>query len=141
VSWEEEQMSQTKSGTTAEQLDSETDHVQLSRLVTEHAWRADQGRADTIHELYVDDGELIVGPTPLRGLPAAGHPVVKERVNAVALPTVEDIRRDSDLFLEGMRTDEFQKLTQAAMKRGFQTKDAEMDLGRLVADLRGKTDL
>jgi hypothetical protein len=27
-------MSQTKSGTTAEQLVSETDHVQLSRLVT-----------------------------------------------------------------------------------------------------------
>jgi SnoaL-like protein len=60
-------MSQTKSGTTSEQLVSETDHVELSRLVTEHAWRADQGRADTIHELYVDDGELVVGPTPLRG--------------------------------------------------------------------------
>jgi hypothetical protein len=60
-------MSQTKSGTTAEHLVSETDHVQLSRLVTEHAWKADNGRADTIHELYIDDGELIVGPTPLRG--------------------------------------------------------------------------
>src|SRR6266581_1388337 len=60
-------MSQTKSGTTAEQLVSETDHVQLSRLVTEHAWRADNGRADTIHELYVNDGELIVGPTPFHG--------------------------------------------------------------------------
>jgi hypothetical protein len=62
-----EYVSQTKSGVTAEQLVSETDHVQLSRVVTEHAWRADQARADTIHELYVDDGELIVGPTPLRG--------------------------------------------------------------------------
>jgi len=60
-------MSQTKSGTTAEHLVSETDHVQLSRLVNEHAWRADQGRADTIHELYVDDGELTLGSTPLRG--------------------------------------------------------------------------
>jgi hypothetical protein len=60
-------MSQTKRDTKAEQLVSETDHVQLSRLVTEHAWRADNGRADTIHELYIDDGELIVGPTPLRG--------------------------------------------------------------------------
>ena len=37
-----------------------------SRLVTEHAWRVDQGRADTVHELYVDDGVLDVG-TPLRG--------------------------------------------------------------------------
>ena len=60
-------MLETKSGTTAEQLVSEPDHLQLSRLVTEHAWRADNGRADTIHELYVDDGELVVGPTPLRG--------------------------------------------------------------------------
>ena len=61
-------MSQTKTGTRAEQLVSETDHVQLSRLVMEHAWRVDNGRADTIQELYVDeDGELIVGPTPLRG--------------------------------------------------------------------------
>ena len=60
-------MSQTKRDTKAEQLVSETDHVQLSRLVTEHAWRADNGRADTIHELYVDDGELMLGLTPLRG--------------------------------------------------------------------------
>lgn len=40
--------------------------------------------------------------------PAAGHSVVKNRVNAIALPTVEDLRRDSDLFLEGTRTNEFQ---------------------------------
>jgi len=32
-------MSQTKSATAAEQLVSETDHVQLSRLVTEHVNR------------------------------------------------------------------------------------------------------
>lgn len=67
--------------------------------------------------------------------PAAGHAVVKERVNAIALPTVEEIRRDSDLFLEGTRTDEFQELTRAAMKRGFQTRDAEMDLARLVGEI------
>lgn len=41
---------------------SETDYVQLSRLVTEHAWRVDNGRAHTIHELYVDDGELTLPP-------------------------------------------------------------------------------
>ena len=71
----------------------------------------------------------------IAGFPAAGHAVVKERVNAIALPTVEDIRRDSDLFLEGTRTNEFQELMQAAMKRGFQTRDAEMDLARLVGEL------
>jgi enoyl-CoA hydratase/carnithine racemase len=67
--------------------------------------------------------------------PAAGHAVVKERVNAIALPTVDEIRRDSDLFLEGTRTNEFQELTKAAMKRGFQTREAEMDLARLVGEL------
>jgi enoyl-CoA hydratase/carnithine racemase len=67
--------------------------------------------------------------------PAAGRAVVKERVNAIALPTVEEIRRDSDLFLEGTRTGEFQELTRAAMKRGFQTRDAEMDLARLVGEI------
>ncbi len=60
-------MSQTKSGVIVEKLVSETDHVQLSRLVNEHAWRADNGRADTIHELYIDDGELSIGPSSLRG--------------------------------------------------------------------------
>jgi len=67
--------------------------------------------------------------------PAAGHAVVKERVNAIALPTVEDIRRDSDRFLEGTHTNEFQELTKAAMKRGFQTRDGEMDLARLVGEI------
>jgi enoyl-CoA hydratase/carnithine racemase len=68
-------------------------------------------------------------------LPASGHAAVKERVNAIALPTVEDIRRDSDLFLEGTRTNQFQELTKAAMKRGFQTRDGEMDLARLVGEI------
>jgi enoyl-CoA hydratase/carnithine racemase len=67
--------------------------------------------------------------------PAAGHAVVKNRVNAIALASAEDIRRDSDLFLEGVSTPEYQKRMQAAMKRGFQTRDAEMNLGQLVADL------
>jgi enoyl-CoA hydratase/carnithine racemase len=76
----------------------------------------------------------------IASFPATGRAIVKERVNAVALPTVEEIRRDSDLFLEGTRTNEFQQLTQAAMKRGFQTRDAEMNLVQLVADLQGNMD-
>jgi enoyl-CoA hydratase/carnithine racemase len=67
--------------------------------------------------------------------PAAGHSVVKERVNAIALPPVEDIRRDSDLFVEGVRNPESQSLIQDAMMRGFQTPDAEMNLARLLGDL------
>ena len=71
----------------------------------------------------------------IAGFPAAGHAVVKDRVNAIALPTIEDIRRDSDLFLDGTRTNEFQELTKAAMKRGFQTRNREMDLARLVGEI------
>ena len=73
--------------------------------------------------------------------PAMGHAVVKERVNAICLPTVEDIRRDSDLFLEGTRTNEFQQLTAAALRNGFQTREAEMNLAQLVYDMHGKTDV
>ena len=66
---------------------------------------------------------------------APGQVLVKNRVNAIALASAEDIRRDSDLFLEGVSAPEYQRRMQAAMKRGFQTRDAEMNLGQLVADL------
>ena len=71
----------------------------------------------------------------IAGIPAAGRAVVKERVNAIALPPAEEIRRDSDLFIEGVRSPAFQDRMQAAMKRGFQTRDAEMDLSRMLGDL------
>jgi enoyl-CoA hydratase/carnithine racemase len=67
--------------------------------------------------------------------PASGQVVVKERVNAIALAPIEDFRRDSDLFGEGVRNPEAQKRMEAAVKRGFQTRDAEMALGRLLGDL------
>jgi enoyl-CoA hydratase/carnithine racemase len=68
-------------------------------------------------------------------IPAAGLAVVKERVNAIALPPIEEIRRDSDLFIEGLRNPEAQGRIQAAMTRGFQTRDAELTLARLLGDL------
>jgi enoyl-CoA hydratase/carnithine racemase len=71
----------------------------------------------------------------IAGFPAAGHVVVKERVNAIALAPVDDFRRDSDLFGEGVRNPEAQKRIHAAFKRGFQTRDAEMALGRWLGDL------
>src|SRR5215467_12788221 len=67
--------------------------------------------------------------------PAAGRAVVKERVNAIGLPPAEDFRRDSDLFIEGARSREFHDRMQAAMKRGFQTRDAEMNLALMLGDL------
>jgi enoyl-CoA hydratase/carnithine racemase len=67
--------------------------------------------------------------------PAAGLVLVKDRVNAIALAPVEDFRHDSDLFGEGARNAEAQSQFQAAFKRGFQTRDAEMNLARLLGDL------
>src|SRR5437870_8498952 len=71
----------------------------------------------------------------IAGFPAAGHVVVKDRVNAIALAPAGDFRRDSDLFGEGVSNPEAQKRIQAALKRGFQTREAEMSLGRLLGDL------
>jgi len=68
--------------------------------------------------------------------PVAGVVTIKERVNAIALAAVEDFRRDSDLFGEGSRNPEAQKRFQTALKRGFQTRDAEMDLAGLLDRLR-----
>lgn len=74
----------------------------------------------------------------IAGFPAVGQVVVKERVNTIALAPVEDFRRDSDLFSEGVRNPEAQKRIHAALTRGFQTRDAEMSLGRLLGDLAGR---
>ena len=71
----------------------------------------------------------------IAGFPAAGRVVVKDRVNAIALAAVDDFRRDSDLFAEGVRNPEAQKRIQAALNRGFQTRGAEMNLARLLGEL------
>ena len=67
--------------------------------------------------------------------PAAGQVAVKDRVNAIALASVEDFRRDSDLFGEQVRAPDAQRLIAAAMKRGFQTRDAELALGRVLGEV------
>ena len=56
-----------------EQLVSDADHVSLPRLVVEIAWRIDHGRADSVWELFVPDGVLDTGGTPL-----AGHDPIRE---------------------------------------------------------------
>jgi enoyl-CoA hydratase/carnithine racemase len=63
----------------------------------------------------------------IAAFPAAGHSVVKDRVNAIALAPVEDFRRDSDLFGEEVRTPEAQRRIGVALKHGFQTRDGELD--------------
>ena len=71
----------------------------------------------------------------IAGFPAAAHAVVKDRVNAIALAPVEDFKRDSDLFAEMVRAPEAQERIAAATKRGLQTRDGEMTLGRELGDL------
>jgi hypothetical protein len=46
---------------------SDADHIELERLVTEAAWRVDEGKSDTLHELFLDDSELVMGTTVLKG--------------------------------------------------------------------------
>jgi len=67
--------------------------------------------------------------------PPSGLVAVKDRVNTITLAPTEDFRRDSDLFVELSRNPEAQTRTQAAFKRGFQTRDAEMALGRMLGNL------
>jgi enoyl-CoA hydratase/carnithine racemase len=71
---------------------------------------------------------------PVAGFPAPGHVVVKDRVNAIALAPVADFRRDSDLFGEEVRAPDAQRRIAAAMKHGFQTRDAGLELGRALGD-------
>ncbi len=67
--------------------------------------------------------------------PAMGHAIVKERVNAISLAPIEDFRRDSDLFGDGVREPEPMRRIQSLTRRGFQTREAELQLGRLLGDL------
>jgi enoyl-CoA hydratase/carnithine racemase len=67
--------------------------------------------------------------------PPAGHAAIKDRINAITLAAADDFRRDSDLFAEQVKSAETQGLIQAAMQRGFQTREAELDLGRMVEAL------
>jgi enoyl-CoA hydratase/carnithine racemase len=72
----------------------------------------------------------------IAGFPVSGQLAVKDRVNAIALAPVDDFRRDSDLFAELVVTPEAQSRIGAALKRGFQTPSAELDLAGLLGDLR-----
>jgi enoyl-CoA hydratase/carnithine racemase len=67
--------------------------------------------------------------------PASDVVAIKDRVNAITLAPAEEFRRDSDRFGEAVKNPEVQGRIQASIKRGFQTRDAELDLARLIGDL------
>jgi enoyl-CoA hydratase/carnithine racemase len=67
--------------------------------------------------------------------PSAAQAMVKARVNMIALASVDEFRRDSDLFGEGVREAAAQHQIQGAIKRGFQTREAELDLAALLGDM------
>jgi enoyl-CoA hydratase/carnithine racemase len=70
----------------------------------------------------------------IAAFPAAGRLAVKDRVNAIALAPVDDFRRDSDLFGEGVGAQEAQNRIGAAMRRGLQTRDAELSLAAMLGE-------
>jgi enoyl-CoA hydratase/carnithine racemase len=71
----------------------------------------------------------------IAGFPAAAHAAVKDRVNAIALAPADDFRRDSDLFAAMVREPQAQHRIGAAMQRGFQTREPELALSRMLVDL------
>jgi len=81
------------------------------------------------------DGFVEALASRIAGFPAAGRAALKDRVNAIALAPVEDFRRDSDLFGEEVRSPEAQDRIGAAMERGLQTREWELDLGARLGEL------
>jgi hypothetical protein len=67
-----------------EQLVSDADHLSLSRLVVEIAWRIDHGQADRVWELFVADGVLDTSGTPL-----VGHDAIRDWGRARVASTVQ----------------------------------------------------
>ena len=70
----------------------------------------------------------------IAALPAASQATIKKRVNEIALPSADAVLGDSKLFREGLGSAEAQGRLKAALKRGFQTRAWEMELGRVLPE-------
>ena len=92
-------------------------------------------RALPAHDI---DGFVSALAQRIGSFPAMGHATVKDRVNTIALASVDDFRLDSDLFAEHIRRPEAQARLLAAIGRGFQTSEAELDLAQLLGKLSGQ---
>jgi hypothetical protein len=60
---------------------------------------------------------------------------IKARVNDIALAPANEFRRDSATFLENLRVPASKRRVDAAIERGFQTREGEMDLAAMLGDL------
>jgi hypothetical protein len=91
-------------------------------------------------EAIGQDRRRILG-TAAMGIAVTGAAsLIPSQLNAA--PAVDSVyetltvrKEDSDLFGEASRNPETQNRFQAAFKRGFQTRDAEFDLARLLGEL------
>jgi enoyl-CoA hydratase/carnithine racemase len=71
----------------------------------------------------------------IASFPAEGVLAIKERINAITLAPTDDFRRDSDLFAEQVGNAATQRRLQAAMRRGLQTRHAELEFDNILNDL------
>jgi len=84
----------------------------------------------------IELGDFVAGLAQrVAAVPATGRQTIKDRVNAIELPPVDEVREDSRLFLHGLGHPEAQPLIPAALKLGFQVRDAELALPDLLAKI------
>jgi enoyl-CoA hydratase/carnithine racemase len=71
----------------------------------------------------------------LARFPRVGLASIKTRVNDIALAPADDFRKDSTTFLENFRAPGSKERLDGALKRGFQTREGEMELAVMLGDL------
>lgn len=71
----------------------------------------------------------------IASFPESGHVTIKDRVNALTLPLSDELRQDSMLFLDGLRSAEVERRIHDAMKLGFQERGVEMMLAQTLGKL------
>jgi enoyl-CoA hydratase/carnithine racemase len=100
-----------------------------AELAERYGWINRALPASALHEFVSALAQRIAS------FPATGLVTIKDRVNAISLAGTADFRRDSDLFGEGVRSADARRRIEAAMKRGLQTRDAELELAAMLEDL------